>query len=219
MAKRQKAQKIDGLGTRELSLIHSAVRQVWQRGRSRALVIKRCTGKDGFLRCESCKKKTPQIKVDHIEAVGQVGGPNYIQRMFVPSAQLQGLCKKCHGAKTRAEKQVAAAWIAFGAELDKIGKKLGVKRKSVRGKFQVDCIELPYVLEADDHFRKRIMYAIQSQGKMLWVAPGQKADPDFKGKVVKLKHYKPRNPHHHGVEDGKVKKDTPKRKRDFTEEF
>jgi 5-methylcytosine-specific restriction endonuclease McrA len=184
VAKRQKAQKIDGLGTRELSLIHSAVRQVWQRGRSRALVIKRCTGKDGFLRCESCQKKTPQIKVDHIDAVGKVGGPDYIQRMFVPSSQLQGLCKKCHDAKTRAEKAAAKELV-------------------------------------------------------LWVAPGMKPDPSFKGKVVQLEYLKPdhtkvttvgagggggsgrprRNPYRHGAKDGRVRKATRKRKPDFTDEF
>lgn len=105
MAKRQKLVKTDGLGPYEIKRIRSAVRQVWHRCHARALVVKRCTGKDGFPRCETCGKKTPVLKIDHIEAVGDVDA-GFILRMFVPSKQLQGMCKKCHDAKTRSERAV-----------------------------------------------------------------------------------------------------------------
>ena len=68
---------------------------------------------DGFPRCESKQcanrgKPVPKVFVDHIEPVGKVGGPRYIQRMFIPSVGLQCLCKKCHDAKTKEEKSPKA---------------------------------------------------------------------------------------------------------------
>lgn len=107
MAKK-KIPPTDGLGPREIKNIRSAVRLVWQRSHARKLVVKRCTGKDGFPRCERCKKKTPALKIDHIKNVGDVDH-GFIMRMFIPSSQLQGLCKKCHDEKTRAEKKAAKA--------------------------------------------------------------------------------------------------------------
>lgn len=104
MAKRAKLEKTDGLGPLEVKKIRTAIRLVWHRSHARALVVKRCTGKDGFLYCEKCDKKTPQLKVDHIKTVGEVDG-GFIARLFCPSKGLQGLCKKCHDLKTKAERQ------------------------------------------------------------------------------------------------------------------
>lgn len=104
-AKKEKKAKVDGLGPDELKRIHSAVRLVWSRCHARRLAVKRATGKDGFVRCELCNKRTPRVHVDHIEPVGKVGGPQYIERMFKPSHCYQVLCPKCHGAKTRADKR------------------------------------------------------------------------------------------------------------------
>lgn len=101
--KRKKVEKMDGLGPYEIKKIRNAVRQVWQRSYARALVVKRCTGKDGFSYCETCKKRTPKIKIDHILKVGKVDS-GFIKRMFVPSKMLQGLCGKCHNKKTNLER-------------------------------------------------------------------------------------------------------------------
>jgi len=46
----------------------------------------------------------PKIYVDHIQAVGDVD-EGFLKRMFVPSTELQGLCKQCHDKKTKAERQ------------------------------------------------------------------------------------------------------------------
>ena len=111
MAKK-KTEPTDGLGPHELKRIHSAVRQAWQWSRAWHLAKKRATGSDGFPRCEgpTCPHKgkpVSKVFVDHIDSVGEVGGPKYIQRMFVPSAKLQCLCKKCHDAKTKEERKAA----------------------------------------------------------------------------------------------------------------
>lgn len=113
MAKRKKLEKTDGLGPLEIKKIRTALRLVWHRSHARALVVKRCTGPDGFARCELCKKKTPQLKVDHIEKVGDVDG-GFIRRLFIPSKRLQGLCKKCHNEKTKAERAEARALKKMG---------------------------------------------------------------------------------------------------------
>lgn len=109
--KGRKAPKTDGLGVREIAQIRSAIRQVWQRCHARALVIKRCTNGEGFARCESkaCFKRGhvhPKIYVDHVERVGDLDG-GFIDRLFVPSSGLQGLCKKCHDEKTKEERRSA----------------------------------------------------------------------------------------------------------------
>jgi len=117
MAKRKrkpKKVKIDGLGPDDLKRIHNAVRQVWQWSYPWRLAKARAIGKDGFPRCEKCKKKVPKIFVDHIHSVGKVGGPKYIQRMFIPSARLQSLCKKCHDAKTKIDRAAQEWEEAFG---------------------------------------------------------------------------------------------------------
>lgn len=98
-------EKVDGLGPKDIKNLRSAIRLVWQRSHVRKLVVNRCTGKDGFAHCEKCKKKTPALKIDHINKVGDLLAPGYILRMFTPSVNLQGLCKKCHDEKTKLERQ------------------------------------------------------------------------------------------------------------------
>lgn len=111
MAKRKVATaKVDGLGPKDLKRIRSALRDVWRWNHARQLVLKRCLIAGGFSRCENkkCKKKCPKVFVDHISPCGDVREPGYILRMFIPSRQLQGLCQKCHTAKTKQEREDAA---------------------------------------------------------------------------------------------------------------
>ena len=103
MAKK-KNQPIDGLGPKEIAKIRSAVRQVWHRCKARQLVVKRCKNEAGYYVCEQCKEQTPEIKIDHIQNVGDVD-EGFILRMFVPSDKLQGLCKACHNEKTKEERK------------------------------------------------------------------------------------------------------------------
>lgn len=103
--KKAKIEKVDGLGTHDIEKIRAALRQVWHWSHAKKLVVKRCTGKGGFAYCEQCKKRRPKIFVDHIHKVGDVDR-GFIERLFVPSVKLQGLCKKCHDAKTREERKV-----------------------------------------------------------------------------------------------------------------
>lgn len=102
MAKK-KIEKTDGLGPHEIKKIRSALRLVWHRSHSRRLVVLRCTGEDGFTYCEKCKKRTPQLKIDHIKNVGEVD-EGFLKRLFIPSKHLQGLCHPCHKIKTKAER-------------------------------------------------------------------------------------------------------------------
>lgn len=95
---------VDGFGPKERQMVHKAVRQVWSWSRAWRLTKARALGEDGFARCELCKKKVPKVFIDHKVAVGEVGGPGYIELMFCPSSQLQAICKKCHDKKTRVDK-------------------------------------------------------------------------------------------------------------------
>jgi hypothetical protein len=106
MAKKRKKAKpgrIDGLSTKDIANIRRAVRQVWSWSTPWRLTKARAVGKDGFPRCEKCRKKVPKVFVDHIDNVGAVDD-GFIRRMFVPSKYLQALCKRCHDAKTRQER-------------------------------------------------------------------------------------------------------------------
>lgn len=103
MAKRKKVEKVDGLGPDDIRKIRTAIRQVWHWSYSKKLVVKRCTDKKGYPHCELCKKRCPKIFVDHIKKVGDVD-EGFIYRLFVPSVMMQGLCKKCHDAKTKEER-------------------------------------------------------------------------------------------------------------------
>ncbi len=115
MAKKIKAKKLkkgpektDGLGAHEKKKIRAAVRQVWHRSHARKLVVNRCIGFDGFSYCELCDERTPQLKIDHINKVGDVD-EGFLKRMFTPSKNLQGLCKKCHDDKTKKERALDRA--------------------------------------------------------------------------------------------------------------
>lgn len=108
----KKEEKIDGLNPKDIQNIRSAIRQVWSWSVPARLVRKRCVGEDGFPRCENKKcaskgKPVPKVFVDHIEVMGDLLSPDYIKRMWTPSKNLQGLCKKCHDAKTALEKKRA----------------------------------------------------------------------------------------------------------------
>lgn len=109
MAKKMKLKPTDGLGPLEVKKIRTALRLVWHRSHARKLVVKRCTGYDDFFYCEKCRRKTPQLKVDHITNVGEMDS-GFIRRLFIPSSQLQGLCKLCHDAKTKWERATKKTW-------------------------------------------------------------------------------------------------------------
>lgn len=101
----------DGLGPRERERIRAVLRQVWFQCHAHKLVRQRCTGKDGFARCENKEclskgKRVPKVYVDHIERCGDVD-TGFIKRLFTPSKNLQGLCKKCHAVKTAQERALA----------------------------------------------------------------------------------------------------------------
>lgn len=100
---KKRVEKVDGLSAHDIKKIRAAIRQVWHRSHVRKLCVSRCIGKDGFSYCELCKKRAPKIFIDHKEKVGAVDG-GFIRRLFTPSKNLQGLCKKCHDAKTKAER-------------------------------------------------------------------------------------------------------------------
>ena len=101
---KKKIIKTDGIGPHEIKKIRNALRLVWHRSYARSLVVRRCTDHRGWLYCERCHKKTPQLKVDHIEKVGDVD-QGFVSRLFCPSTKLQGLCKKCHNTKTKEERK------------------------------------------------------------------------------------------------------------------
>lgn len=106
-AKKQDQQKVDGLSKKDVAKIRSAIRQVWHRSHVRKLCVKRATGKGGFFYCEKCLKRVPKICIDHVVAVGEVDG-GFIKRLFCSSKGLMALCKKCHDAKTREEREALA---------------------------------------------------------------------------------------------------------------
>lgn len=114
MAKKNKPS--DGLGPKEIQKIRSAIRQVWQRSKARAMVVRRCALPGGYARCEraGCGKKVPKIYVDHIIRCGDLLDPGYILRMFVSSSLLQGLCKDCHDEKTRSERRIERDGVDLG---------------------------------------------------------------------------------------------------------
>lgn len=102
--KKAKVPKIDGLSPADIAKIRTAIRQVWHWSYPRKLCVARCTGKDGFQKCEKCKKRAPKVFVDHIINVGDVDG-GFIARLFCPSSELQGLCAECHRLKTALERK------------------------------------------------------------------------------------------------------------------
>jgi hypothetical protein len=46
--------------------------------------------------------------------MGPIFGERYLERMGCASTQLQGLCVKCHGVKTKEERKAAKADLKVG---------------------------------------------------------------------------------------------------------
>lgn len=101
-------EKIDGLNPKDLARLRASIRDCWRYSEPHKLVVKRCLLPNGFSKCEGCKKRVPKVFVDHVEVMGHVLGARYIERMFRPSKELQGLCKKCHDAKTATERKASS---------------------------------------------------------------------------------------------------------------
>jgi hypothetical protein len=105
MAKKKVKQKpYDGLGPKDIKRLVAAIRRVWGWNYARRICLERATGKDGFPKCELCKKKVPKVFPDHIKPVGEFVASSYIEKMFVTSKELQAICKKCHQLKTNIER-------------------------------------------------------------------------------------------------------------------
>ena len=118
-----KQKKIDGLGPKEIALIVSALRGVFRYSAQVRIVQKRCLLKSGFSKCEKCQSKCPKVFVDHIQAIGFYS-PGFVERLFVSSQFLQGLCAACHkiktkvdNAKTRAHKKRIAEMVSGTVKL------------------------------------------------------------------------------------------------------
>ena len=94
-----------GLGPAEIAKIRQANRQLWQRSSlARKLVVKRCLLPDGFSKCEECNQVCAKVAVDHTEKVGAVDG-GYLERLWVSSNEMKGLCAQCHSKKTAQERK------------------------------------------------------------------------------------------------------------------
>lgn len=104
MAKSTKkvAEKVDGISPKLNAKIRNAVRKLWHQSYARKLVVDRCTGFDGWTYCEDCERRCPKLKIDHIINVGAVDS-GFLERMFVASKGLRGLCAPCHQIKTNKE--------------------------------------------------------------------------------------------------------------------
>lgn len=100
---KKKHDKVDGLSTKDIARIRSAIREVWRWSTPRKICLERSMDSDGFGVCEACHAKSPKVFVDHIEPVGDVDA-GFIKRLFVSSKGLQALCKKCHAEKTKVDK-------------------------------------------------------------------------------------------------------------------
>lgn len=129
-----------GLGPAEIAKIRQANRQLWQRSSlARKLVVKRCLLPDGFSKCEQCSEVCAKIAVDHTNKVGAVDG-GYLERLWVSSNEMTGLCKKCHDEKTAEERKEEAFKMtftsidkdAYGYALDKVEKGLTPKKYDLR---------------------------------------------------------------------------------------
>jgi 5-methylcytosine-specific restriction endonuclease McrA len=100
---KEKAPPCDGLGPRERKKIDQAIRQTWYRCKARQLCVKRNTDSEGYTVCQSCRLRTPKLKIDHIIPCGPVDSDGFIKRLFCSSSGLQGLCHECHKKKTKQE--------------------------------------------------------------------------------------------------------------------
>lgn len=97
--------RFDGLTPKNVAQLRAATRKVWSWSNPKKICLERSMHKDGFPRCELCKKKVAKVYVDHIVPVGELDG-GYFTRLFIPSTGLQALCKFCHDGKTRDERIV-----------------------------------------------------------------------------------------------------------------
>lgn len=104
--KKVKAKMQDGgLGPAEIAKIRQANRQLWQRSSlARKMVVDRCLLPDGFSQCEECNVICPKVAVDHTDKVGLVDS-GYLERLWVSSEKMKGLCKSCHDKKTALERK------------------------------------------------------------------------------------------------------------------
>lgn len=108
MAKKKKNVKTDGFGPYEKSKVRAAVRDVWRHSLPHKLVRDRCSLKDGYSKCELCRKKVPKIFVNHKITVGDVD-EGFLKRMFVSADLLEGICDPCHKPITAAERKISSA--------------------------------------------------------------------------------------------------------------
>lgn len=113
---------VDGwTDARFMSFLRSALRRAWTKfpNKFRAINAARLPqkglrkGRRVYLyKCNSCKESftTSQITVDHIEPCGSLRSfddlPSFAAKLFCPIENLQVLCKKCHHAKTMAERGI-----------------------------------------------------------------------------------------------------------------
>lgn len=97
---------VDGLSSEDKAKLRSAIRRVWLwYAWPRKLVVKRCRLYRRIYRCEKCRSLEAKIHVDHIVPIGAVESVGYIDRLYVASTGLQGLCEKCHKTKTKEERR------------------------------------------------------------------------------------------------------------------
>lgn len=136
--KKEKATAIDGWGSVEKKKVRNAVRQIWQRSKQWRMVKARCTGEDGFYVCEGCGSTVPRISVDHTIAIGDIEDPGFLERLFVSSEGLKGLCDPCHKPKTKKDNAETKA------------KKEAKKKKDVE-EFHIEDAhaELPLYIDPD----------------------------------------------------------------------
>jgi len=107
--KKTKAVAIDGFGSVEQMKLRNAIRQVWQRSKQWGIVKARCKNDDGYFVCEERNTQVPKISVDHIVPIGDMLEPGFLERLMVPSSELQGLCDPCHKPKTKKDNATTKA--------------------------------------------------------------------------------------------------------------
>jgi 5-methylcytosine-specific restriction endonuclease McrA len=92
-------------------ILLSALGKAWMQWPPRNAVKKRCKDpkRTGWYLCELCKESREKIDIDHIipcikPSEGWISWDAYITSRFVEDEKkLQGICKDCHKAKSKAE--------------------------------------------------------------------------------------------------------------------
>ena len=93
----------------DIKNLQRSLRKAWMLyDRNRKICLNRALHVSGFYVCEVCAAFEEKVYVDHIYPVvdpihGWQGEPEYARRLFVPADDLQAICKKCHGRKTKGE--------------------------------------------------------------------------------------------------------------------